>query len=81
MAELRVMSARGDDKVQWNVALLEREDAEAMAAVKEAEAIFARELAKGATAVKVAPGKPAERVEEFDRTAELTLIIPRIAGG
>jgi hypothetical protein len=81
MAELRVMSARGDDKVFWSTALLEKQDPEAVAAVKEAEAIFARERALGATAIKVEPGKPAERIDEFDETADLTLLIPRIAGG
>ena len=81
MAELRVMSSRGDDKVMWNTALLEKSDPEALAAVEEAERLFIAEKARGATAVRVEPGKPAERIDAFDQTADLTLIIPRIAGG
>jgi hypothetical protein len=29
----------------------------------------------------VSPGKPAERIEKFDRTAEQIIMIPRVVGG
>jgi hypothetical protein len=46
-----------------------RSDPAVLAAVQEAERIFDAERKKGATAFKVEPGKKAERLETFDRTA------------
>jgi hypothetical protein len=57
------------------------DDPEAVAAVREAERIFAEQRARGATAVRVAPGKPAERIEKFDPQAEQIMMIPRVVGG
>ncbi len=81
MGMLRIMSHRGDDRVVWNNSKAESHDAEAIAAVREAERIFIQERAKGATAFKVEPGKPVERIEQFDRTAEQIVIVPRVVGG
>ena len=81
MGMLRVMSRRGDDRIVWNNDKAETHDAEAIAAVREAERIFTQERAKGATAFKVEPGKPVERIEQFDRTAEQIVIVPRVVGG
>ncbi len=81
MGMLRIMSRRGDDRVVWNNSKAETHDAEAIAAVREAERIFTQERAKGATAFKVEPGKPVERIEQFDRTAEQIVIVPRVVGG
>ena len=81
MGMLRVMSRRGDDRIAWNNSKVETNDAEAIAAVREAERIFTQERAKGATAFKVEPGKPVERIEKFDRTAEQIVIVPRVVGG
>ncbi len=81
MGMLRVMSRRGDDRIAWNNSKVETNDAEAIAAVREAERIFTQERAKGATAFKVEPGKPVERIEQFDRTAEQIVIVPRVVGG
>lgn len=78
---LRVMSRRGDDRVTWDGQKVQAGDPEAMAAVREAERIFAQERAKGATAFRVEPGKPAQRIEQFDRTAEQIVIVPRVVGG
>ena len=78
---LRVMSRRGDDRVTWDDAKVVAGDPEAMAAVREAERIFAQERAKGATAFKIDPGKPAQRIEQFDRTAEQIVLVPRVVGG
>lgn len=81
MGMLRVMSHRGDDRVEWDLKKVEMIDAEAVAAVREAERIFDEERARGATAFKVVPGKPVERIESFDRTAEQIVIVPRVVGG
>jgi hypothetical protein len=78
---LRVMSRRGDDRVTWDEQKVLTGDPEAVAAIKEAERIFAQERAKGATAFRVETGKPAERIEQFDRTAEQIIMVPRVVGG
>ncbi|HET9919673.1 MAG TPA: hypothetical protein VFQ30_07520 [Ktedonobacteraceae bacterium] len=78
---LRVMSRRGDDRVTWDEQKVLAGDSEATAAIREAERIFAQERAKGATAFRVETGKPAERIEQFDRTAEQIILVPRVVGG
>jgi hypothetical protein len=78
---LRVMSRRGDDRVTWNEQSVLAGDPEATAAVREAERIFEQERGKGATAFRIDPGKPAQRIEEFDRTAEQIVLVPRVVGG
>ena len=78
---LRVMSRRGDDRITWDEQKLLVGDPEAAAAIREAERIFAQERAKGATAFRINPGKPAERIEQFDRTAEQIVLVPRVVGG
>jgi len=78
---LRVMSRRGDDRVTWDQQKVLEGDTEAIAAVREAERIFAQERAKGATAFRVVQGKPIERIEKFDATAEQIVMVPRVVGG
>jgi hypothetical protein len=78
---LRVMSRRGDDRVTWDEQKVLAGDPEATAAVREAERIFAQERAKGATAFRMDPGKPAQRIDEFDKTAEQIVLVPRVVGG
>ena len=81
MGMLRVMSRRGDDRIAWDIQKIETNDPEAVAAVREAERIFAEERRKGATAFKIEPGKTVERIEKFDRTAEQIILVPRVVGG
>ena len=81
MAKLRVLSSQGDTVVEWDANKLERGDLEALAAVREAERIFAEQRARGATAFVVTPNKPAERIDTFDPQAEQVVMVPRIAGG
>ena len=81
MGMLRVMSRRGDDRLTWDQQKAQVGDPEALAAVREAERIFAQERAKGATAFKIDPGKPAQRIETFDETAEQIVLVPRVVGG
>jgi hypothetical protein len=78
---LRVMSRRGDDRVTWDQQKVAASDPEALAAVREAERIFAQERTKGATAFRIDPGKPAERIDQFDHTAEQIVLVPRVVGG
>lgn len=81
MAKLRILSHLGDTAVEWDTEKAEVGDPEALEAVKEAERIFEEQKTKGATAFVVAPGKPAEKVEKFDKTAGQIIMVPRIAGG
>jgi len=75
------MSRRGDDRLAWDEQKVLMGDAEAIAAVREAERIFAQERARGATAFRVEGGKPIERIEQFDATAEQIVMVPRVVGG
>ena len=81
MAVMRILSKLGDTKYEWDVARVKEGDVDAMAAVREAERIFAQQRARGATAFKVWPGRRAERLDSFDPQAENVVIVPRVAGG
>jgi hypothetical protein len=81
MGMLRVLSRRGDDRVAWDVKKAEVGDLDAIAAVREAERIFAEERARGATAFKVEPGQAPTRIEQFDQTAQQIILVPRVVGG
>src|SRR5687767_8137390 len=81
MAKMRVLSARGDTVLEWDERKVQVGDPEATAAVREAERIFEEQRARGATAFKVEPDKPAQRIDTFDRTAEQIIVVPRVAGG
>jgi hypothetical protein len=81
MGMLRIISKRGDDRLFWNVQDAQAGDAEAAAAIREAERIFARERARGATAFRVEPGKPVERLEQFEPEASQIVMVPRVVGG
>ncbi len=81
MGKLRVLSHLGDSSVSWDTQKASTGDPEAQESVREAERIFAAERARGATAFRVAPGRPAERLEGFDPDAEEILVVPRVSGG
>lgn len=81
MGMLRVLSRHGDDRFQWNAPAAEVGDVEAVAAVREAERIFEEQRARGATAVRVKSGQPAERIDTFDPNAEEIVMLPRVIGG
>ena len=81
MGVLRVLSHHGDDRFEWNQSAVRVGDEEAQAAIKEAERIFAEQRARGSTAVRVTPGKSAERIDAFDPTAQEIVMIPRVVGG
>ena len=82
MGVLRIMSRRGDDRVAWDQEKVAVGDPEAVAAIREAERIFAQERARGATAFRVEPGQAQpQRIEIFDPQAEQIVMIPRVVGG
>ncbi len=81
MGILRVMSRRGDDRITWDDQKVLTGDSEAIAAIREAERIFAQERSKGATAFRIDPGKPIQRIDQFDATAEQIVMVPRVVGG
>jgi hypothetical protein len=81
MGMLRVMSRRGDDRVVWDLEQAELGELDAVAAVEEAERIFAAERERGATAFKVEAGKPPVRIDVFDKTSEQIVMVPRVVGG
>lgn len=81
MAVLRVLNATGDTQVVWDEAKIAINDPETEAAIREAERIFQASRAQGATAFRVHPDQPAERIDEFDRHATQIVIVPRLVGG
>ena len=81
MGMLRVLSKRGDDKVAWDSRKVAVGDPEALAAIREAETIFAEQRALGATAYKVETGLAPTPIQTFDETAEQIIMIPRVIGG
>lgn len=81
MGMLRVLSRHGDDRYLWNAPAAEVGDAEAVSAVREAERIFQEQRERGATAVRVKPGQPAERIDTFDPNAQEIVMLPRVIGG
>lgn len=78
---LRVMSRNGDDRVTWDSQQVEAGDPEAVAAVREAERIFAFQRARGSTAFRAENGHAFVRVDEFDPNAEQIIMVPRVVGG
>jgi hypothetical protein len=81
MGQLRIMSHLGDSTVAWDTRKAATGDPEAIAAVQEAERIFAEARAQGSTAFAVAPGAAPKVIEAFDPETEQIVVVPRIAGG
>jgi hypothetical protein len=81
MGMLRVLSLRGDDCVVWDVTQATAGIPEAVAAVQDAERIFAESWARGATALKVAKGQLPARIDAFDPAAEQIVLVSRVMGG
>jgi hypothetical protein len=81
MGMLRILSKLGDDRLLWNEEDALVGDTEAIAAIREAERIFAQEQAKGSTAFRFDPGNPIERLERFDPQAKQIVMVPRVVGG
>ncbi len=81
MGILRVMNAGGDRSVRWDRQRARDGDLDAVAAVREAERLFEEARARGASAFRVAPGRPAERLDRFDPEAEQIVVVPPVVGG
>ena len=81
MGMLRIMSRRGDDRITWDIQKVQAGDPEAIAACQEAERIFVHEHANGATAFRIEPSVPVQRLEQFDTGASQVVIVPRVVGG
>ena len=81
MGVLRILSQQGDDYTTWDEQKFQTNDSEAIAAVHEAERIFAEERVRGATAYRIDAGKPAQRIDQFDPTTQQILMVPRVVGG
>jgi hypothetical protein len=81
MATLYVLTSQGDHRVTWSRDAFQTNDPEARAAIAQAELLFLQHQQGGASAFKLKPGEPAERIDVFDSQAEETVIIPRMAGG
>jgi hypothetical protein len=87
MGKLRVLSRRGDDVITWSMAETQsgteatEVDAEASAAVREAERIFREQQRRGATAFRIEGSGPPVQIDEFDLQAEQIVMVPRVVGG
>jgi len=82
MASLSVLNASGDTNVSWDEQAYAVGDAEAIAAVAEAERLFAEARAAGAEAFRVRDGALAERVVKLEpHAAEYVLVVPHMVGG
>jgi hypothetical protein len=81
MGLLRVLSSHGDDRYAWDQTAAMTGDLEAEKAVREAERIFEQQQARGALALRVAPGGGPQRIDQFDPEAKQILLVPRVAGG
>ena len=73
MGQLRIMTFNGDNTITWDLAT---EDA-----VAEAKRIFKEHRVKGATAFRIEPDAEPTRLDRFDPTAEMIVMVPRVAGG
>ena len=81
---LRVMCSLGDAATTWETGPGLETDAEAQAAIREAERIFQEARQRGDTAFIVEPGKAPEKVETWDQRAVEApeiIITPRLVGG
>lgn len=82
MGTLRIMSRQGDTPVTWDAAAVRAGDLDAVAAVEEAERIFATARANGATAFVVrGAGQAPVRIDLLDREAQEIILVPRVIGG
>lgn len=81
MGVLRVLCSQGDAVYTWDTERAETGDPGAREAVEEAERIIREAQARGAVAFKTVPGKPAEKIRQFDPQADEIVVVPRIAGG
>ena len=82
MGSLSILNANGDTTIRWDERALAAGDPEALAAVTEAERLFAEARAAGGEAFRVQAGSLAQRVTTLEPTAgDEILVVPRMVGG
>lgn len=82
MHKLQVLGRSGHVELVWDPEKVEEEETEALEVIAEAERIVNEAFARGQAVFRLdAPDQPATRIKEFDRTAPITVVVPRIAGG
>jgi hypothetical protein len=82
MASLSILNAAGDTTLRWDERDFVAGDPEAVAAVAEAERLFAEARAAGGEAFRVQAGALAERVTRLEPSlGHEVLIVPRMVGG
>jgi hypothetical protein len=74
---LRILDSSGDRVIEFD------ETEAALAARREAKALFERMLASGSVAFKVnrGEGRPDEKVTDFSSLENETVVVPRVVGG
>lgn len=81
---LRRLCEQGDAVTAWETGADLDQDAEAQAAVREAEQIFREALGRGDVAFAVEPGQAPRKIERWGGEAEEAsevIITPRLMGG
>jgi hypothetical protein len=82
MASLSILNASGDTTIRWDERAFATGDPDALAAVAEAERVFAEARAAGSVAFRVEAGRLAQRVTTLQPgAADEVLIVPRMVGG
>ena len=82
MASLSILNASGDTTITWDERAFATGDPDALAAVAEAERLFAEARAAGGVAFRVESGSPTQRVTTLEPgAADEILIVPRMVGG
>ena len=82
MASLRILNASGDTCITWDTEAYAAGDPDAVAAVEEAERLFAAARAAGGEAFVVKEGVPARRLSRLEPGLEDdVLLIPPMVGG
>jgi hypothetical protein len=81
MGVLRVLTGEGDSCVTWDPAAAEAGKPEALAAVREAERIFAAHQELGGSWYWLMRGQPARRLPRFDPLAEEVIGVRMVTSG
>lgn len=81
MSSLRVLDHSGHREVRWDPVAVEQGDAEALAAVHQAERLLAQACKAGGQAFRVDRDQVVTRLDEFDPNAEEIVVVARVIGG
>jgi hypothetical protein len=82
MPSLRILNASGDTCIAWDTEAYAAGDPDAVAAVEEAERLFAAGRAAGGEAFVVKEGAPARRLTRLEpRLEDDVVLIPPMVGG